>query len=192
VFQSRTTLKLDSSSEISQFGLTFTNFAEICAHTHDYEYLVGKMWFYCLSFLFLFCIVGVYNWFCVYIADVIGVITGISSEREYIRDGKVTKMVILELTDHRYVLEMQLFLEFNCHVKYLHVCKLVNFVVILLNSGKCECALFGDYVAELNKKMGKSSSGLPIAVIQFAKVKIFRGNVCFFINYSFLDMHLYA
>jgi hypothetical protein len=29
--------------------------------------------------------------------------TGISAEGEYIRDGKVTKMVIIELTDHRYI-----------------------------------------------------------------------------------------
>ncbi|MCI89529.1 hypothetical protein A2U01_0110818, partial [Trifolium medium] len=26
---------------------------------------------------------------------------GMSAEREYIRDGKVTKMVLIELTDHR-------------------------------------------------------------------------------------------
>ena len=32
---------------------------------------------------------------------------------------------------------------------------------ICLNSGKCECALFGDYVDDLNKKMEKSSKGLP-------------------------------
>ncbi|KAK2360306.1 protein trichome birefringence [Trifolium repens] len=30
--------------------------------------------------------------------------TGISAEREYIRDGKITKMVIVELTDARYPL----------------------------------------------------------------------------------------
>jgi hypothetical protein len=35
--------------------------------------------------------------------DVIGLMTGISAEREYIRDGKITKMVIIELTDHRYI-----------------------------------------------------------------------------------------
>jgi hypothetical protein len=29
--------------------------------------------------------------------------TGISAEREYIRDGKITKMVIVELTDARYL-----------------------------------------------------------------------------------------
>ncbi|MCI53712.1 replication factor A protein, partial [Trifolium medium] len=57
--------------------------------------------------------------------------TGISAEREYVREGKISKMVIIELTD---------------------------------DSGKCECALFGDYVDGLNKKMGKSSYGLPIVV----------------------------
>ncbi|KAK2363806.1 DNA-directed primase/polymerase protein [Trifolium repens] len=46
------------SSDISHFGLTFTNLAEIIAHTHDYEYLV----------------------------DVIGLMTGISAEQDYIRD----------------------------------------------------------------------------------------------------------
>ncbi|KAK2435931.1 replication protein A 70 kDa DNA-binding subunit C [Trifolium repens] len=42
------------------------------------------------------------------------------------------------------------------------------------HSGKIKCALFGDYVDELNKRMGKISDGLPIVVIQFAKIKIFR------------------
>jgi hypothetical protein len=31
------------------------------------------------------------------------------------------------------------------------------------------------YVDDLTKKMGKSSFGLPVVVIQFAEVKIFRG-----------------
>jgi hypothetical protein len=42
VFNTRTYLKLFESDDISQFGLNFTNIAEICAHTHDYEYLVGE------------------------------------------------------------------------------------------------------------------------------------------------------
>ncbi|PNX60356.1 replication factor A protein, partial [Trifolium pratense] len=63
-------------------------------------------------------------------------------EREYVRDGKLTKMVVIELTD---------------------------------DTGKCECALFGEYADELTKKMGKSAvSGLSVVVVQFAKVKIFR------------------
>jgi hypothetical protein len=36
-------------------------------------------------------------------ADVIGVVTGMSAEREYVRDGKITKMIIVELTDHRWI-----------------------------------------------------------------------------------------
>jgi hypothetical protein len=47
---------------------------------------------------------------------------------------------------------------------------------VIVHSGKCNCALFGDYVGELSKKMGKAGEGLPVVVIQFAKVKIFRGN----------------
>ncbi|WJX45167.1 hypothetical protein P8452_32067 [Trifolium repens] len=101
------------TSDISHYGLTLSNLAEVCSHSHDYEFLV----------------------------DVIGLMTGISPEREYVRDGKITKMVVIELTDA---------------------------------SGKCDCALFGDYVGELNKKMGKAGEGLPVVVIQFAKVKIFR------------------
>jgi hypothetical protein len=35
--------------------------------------------------------------------------TGITAEREYIRDGKITKMVIVELTDARYLLSLNYF-----------------------------------------------------------------------------------
>jgi hypothetical protein len=37
-----------------------------------------------------------------YFVDVIGVVTGITIEREYIHDAKMTRMIILELTDHRF------------------------------------------------------------------------------------------
>jgi hypothetical protein len=53
-----------------------------------------------------------------------------------------------------------------------------------LYSGKLDCALFGDYVYELNKKMGKAGEGLPVLVIQFANDKIFRGNTI--LNFDFL------
>ncbi|KAK2388831.1 replication protein A 70 kDa DNA-binding subunit C [Trifolium repens] len=116
IFLLRTKLTPSDGAGISEFGLAFTKIDEICAHTQDYEYLV----------------------------DVIAVFTGMSAEREYVRDGKITKMLIVELTDY---------------------------------SGKCECALFGDYVDEFSKKIGKSAGGLPIVVIQFAKIKIFRDKV---------------
>lgn len=53
------------------------------------------------------------------------------------------------------------------------------------DGGKVECALFGDFVDELNKNMGKCISGLPIIVVQFVKVKIFRGNVLCLLNLYF-------
>lgn len=30
-----------------------------------------------------------------------GLVTAVSEEREYVRDGSVTKMIIFEVTDHR-------------------------------------------------------------------------------------------
>jgi hypothetical protein len=43
IFQVKTKVKLsDSSSDITQYGLSFTDIAEFCAQTHDYEFLVGN------------------------------------------------------------------------------------------------------------------------------------------------------
>jgi len=39
----------------------------------------------------------------VFFLDVIGVLSGMSAKREYVRDGKVTKIIVIELTDHRFV-----------------------------------------------------------------------------------------
>jgi len=36
-----------------------------------------------------------------YFVDVLRFMTGISAERDYVRDGKVTKMVVFEITDAR-------------------------------------------------------------------------------------------
>jgi hypothetical protein len=44
-----------------------------------------------------------------------------------------------------------------------------------VDSGKVECALFGAYVDILQKLMGKSTQGMPVVVVQFAKIKNFRG-----------------
>ncbi|WJX89835.1 hypothetical protein P8452_71801 [Trifolium repens] len=41
------------------------------------------------------------------IYDVIGLMIGISSEQEYTRDGKITKMFIVELTDHRFRVKLE-------------------------------------------------------------------------------------
>ncbi|KAK2454754.1 protein trichome birefringence [Trifolium repens] len=76
LFQIKTRLQSVKNSPITNYGLSLTSLAEVCSHNHDYEFLV----------------------------DVICLMTEISAEREYIRDGKITKMVIVELTDARYPL----------------------------------------------------------------------------------------
>jgi len=50
--------------------------------------------------------------------------------------------------------------------------------------------LFGSYVESLRKMMGKSVEGLPVVVVQFAKIKIFRGLSCCMICISCLILHL--
>ncbi|GAU31614.1 hypothetical protein TSUD_63630 [Trifolium subterraneum] len=102
--------------EPDPYGLSLSTIGDICGFGPEHDFLV----------------------------DVIALITGISAEKEYIRDGRVTKMIVLELSD---------------------------------NSGKCECTLFGDYVEELQRMLSRRDEGLPVVVVQFAKIKIFRGNV---------------
>jgi hypothetical protein len=46
--------------------------------------------------------------------------------------------------------------------------------------------LFGEYVDDLNKKFGKGHDNQPVVIIQFAKVKIFRG-FFFFFDCKFVD-----
>jgi len=53
----------------------------------------------------------------------------------------------------------------------------VSFLSISIFSGRCECAFFGKYVDDLNKLMGKAADGMPVVLVQFAKVKIFKGIV---------------
>lgn len=54
-------------------------------------------------------VLGMFFFFCEFIfirrvyVDVIGLLSGISFEREYVRDGKMTKIIVIELTDYMYV-----------------------------------------------------------------------------------------
>jgi hypothetical protein len=70
-----------------------------------------NFWLVSISCILFLCFLLFLQWYCFNesiilpnLADVIGLMTGISAEREYIRDGKITKMVIVELTDARYIL----------------------------------------------------------------------------------------
>jgi hypothetical protein len=62
-------------------------------------WLVSNM--LCVPFFIVSNVLCSNRWWINFVLDVIGVMTGMSAEREYIKDGKITKMVIIELTDHR-------------------------------------------------------------------------------------------
>ncbi|MCI18480.1 replication factor A protein, partial [Trifolium medium] len=64
IFQKKTKVQNVEKSDIPILGLSFTDLAEVSSYSDDYDYLI----------------------------DVIGLMSGISNELEYIRDGKVTKM----------------------------------------------------------------------------------------------------
>jgi hypothetical protein len=60
--------------------------------------------------------------------DVVGLPTSLTAEREYLKDGKVTKMIVLELTDHTLVFSICIFnlfvLIFVSFYFYLLICDL--------------------------------------------------------------------
>jgi hypothetical protein len=56
IFLLKTKLIPSNGAGISEFGLTITNIDEVCAHTHDYEYLVGEWWILCLIMLLCLCV----------------------------------------------------------------------------------------------------------------------------------------
>ncbi|MCI05296.1 replication factor A protein, partial [Trifolium medium] len=72
LFRMKTKVQPSVNLIIPHYGLSLNTIGEVCAHYADYEYLV----------------------------DVIGLLAGLSIDREYLKDGKVTKITVLELTDH--------------------------------------------------------------------------------------------
>lgn len=81
--------------------------------------------------------------------DIVGLMTDIYAEREYIRDSKIIKMLVIELTNDRYVLIKML----ECNVIWVVIFSCL-FDCLFYFNGKCECVLFGDYVDEVKKKKG--------------------------------------
>ncbi|XLU98280.1 hypothetical protein S245_012620, partial [Arachis hypogaea] len=82
--------------------------------------------------------------FCLFGIDVIGLLTSVGEEKEYAKEEKIVKMIVLELSS-----------------KDLTV----------------RCALFGDYVNQVNHFLASGYVEQPVVVIQLAKVKFFRGQV---------------
>ncbi|RYR20269.1 hypothetical protein Ahy_B03g065369 [Arachis hypogaea] len=105
-------------------------FSELLNMTQNYDFLVETL--------------SIFNRLCLFGIDVIGLLTSVGEEKEYAKEGKILKMIVLELTS-----------------KDLTV----------------RCALFGDYVNQVNYFLASGYVEQPVVVIQLAKVKFFRGQV---------------
>ncbi|XP_057760341.1 uncharacterized protein LOC130980706 [Arachis stenosperma] len=116
VFLHRTTVVAVDEDVIPKTCFNMFPFSELLNMTQDYDFLV----------------------------DVIGFLTSVGEEKEYAKEGKIVKMIALELTS-----------------KDLTV----------------RCALFGDYVNQVNHFLASGYVEQPVVVIQLAKVKFFRGQV---------------
>ncbi|XP_025665009.1 replication protein A 70 kDa DNA-binding subunit A [Arachis hypogaea] len=116
VFLHRTTVVAVDEDVIPKTCFNMFPFSELLNMTQDYDFLV----------------------------DVIGLLTSVGEEKEYAKEGKIVKMIALELTS-----------------KDLTV----------------RCALFGDYVNQVNHFLASGYVEQPVVVIQLAKVKFFRGQV---------------
>ncbi|KAL4397241.1 hypothetical protein AHAS_Ahas01G0172200 [Arachis hypogaea] len=79
-----------------------------------------------------------------FLVDVIGLLTLVGEEKEYAKEGKIVKMIVLELTSK----------DLTMH-----------------------CALFWDYVNQVNHFLASGYVEQPVVVIQLAKVKFFTGQV---------------
>ncbi|XP_057452159.1 uncharacterized protein LOC130743972 [Lotus japonicus] len=116
VFNGRTKVERDQSDIIPLNSFYFKNSEEISATLGESDVLV----------------------------DMIGLVTAISIEKQYVKGGNVNKIIVLELTDDR---------------------------------GKVHCSFFGRYVDIVRQFAAVGGHGMPVAIIQFAKVKTFKGDV---------------
>ncbi|RYQ83391.1 hypothetical protein Ahy_B10g102058 [Arachis hypogaea] len=122
VFLHRITVVAVDEDVIPKTCFNMLPFSELLNMTQDYDFLVGVL-----------CLSGI---------DVVGLLTSVGEEKEYAKEGKIVKMIVLELTS-----------------KDLTV----------------RCALFGDYVNQVNHFLASGYVEQPVLVIQLAKVKFFRG-----------------
>lgn len=103
VFQMTTKVQSCTSATIPLYGLSFTSIVDVSNHTVEYDYLVGMffnlLWVAGLNHLM--CLMSLRISLVFPDTDVMGLVTAVSEEREYVRDGSVTKMIIFEVTDHR-------------------------------------------------------------------------------------------
>ncbi|XP_072076078.1 replication protein A 70 kDa DNA-binding subunit B-like isoform X1 [Arachis hypogaea] len=110
-----------------------------------------------------------------YLVDVIGLLTLVGEEKSYDKDGKTIKMVVVELSSQKFVASLLsyfsiwfsfifCFIYFLCYNLLCFICRMV-----------LRCALFGEYVDQLNHFLSSGYVEQPVVILQLAKVKLFRG-----------------
>ncbi|QHN92974.1 Replication protein A 70 kDa DNA-binding subunit B [Arachis hypogaea] len=110
VFLHRTTVVAVDEDVIPKTCFNMFPFSDLLNMTQDYDFLV----------------------------NVIGLLTSVGEEKEYAKEGKIVKIIVLELT---------------------------------LKDLTLQCALFGDYVNQVNHFLASGYVEQPVVVIQLAKVK---------------------
>ncbi|KAL4329541.1 hypothetical protein AHAS_Ahas13G0310400 [Arachis hypogaea] len=85
-----------------------------------------------------------------FLVDVMGLLTSVGEEKEYAKEKKIEKMIVLELTSKEYV-DLVIYggfsLSFN-HIFFVIFCFIL--LHLLSFSLTMRCALFGDYVNQVN------------------------------------------
>jgi hypothetical protein len=123
----------------------------------------------------LLCVFRV-KWFiglCFDIVDVVGVVTKVKHDKNFYPDGRVTRSVTFKLNDQWCVFSL-------CHSRlWLVDERLLQCVFFSLFLYFCRkgfwCEVTGDLVDEFHKGVLSVADGLPIVVLQFARICIVQG-----------------
>lgn len=102
VFNSRTRVVPDFSDSIPTVGLTLKNSAYIEATLGESDFLIGIFCGYYYFSWKVFCLNFVLTkTFNVCSSDFIGLLTAVSTERQYVKSGNVTRKIELDFIDDK-------------------------------------------------------------------------------------------
>jgi hypothetical protein len=104
--------------------------------------------------------------------DVVGVVTKVRHDKNFYPDGRVTRSVTFKLNDQWCVFCFFCFYYLFVESFFLHC--ITGGVLCICRKGFW-CELTGDLVDEFRKSVISAADGLPIIVLQFARICIVQG-----------------
>lgn len=107
----------------------------------------------------------------VFLVDCVGVISAASQEKLWIKDGQMTKMIIIELQDPRFCFSEKLFITLTMLIIIIPCSIYINF------RGKIKCNLIGSVVNPIAEFLASTWTVRPIVVLQLVKVNRCRGGM---------------